>query len=318
MPALPLLIDTDTASDDAVALLLASVGNRADLRAVTTVAGNVPLPNCTRNALIALDMAGRSDIPVFEGCDRPLVRPLRTARKVHGEDGMGDIGLADPTRSADSGHAVDVLLSLPREHPGELTLVTLGPLTNLAVALLRDRDLLSAYRHVYCMAGAADMRGNSSATAEFNVWVDPEAAAIVADSATPEKVTWVGIDVARQAAVMTPSDQSRLVALGTRLSEFVQNINGTLAKWGRNVTGITGYDLPDPITMAIALDPSLATEEEQIHVGIARDGETSGQMLIDRRRTAPSPNLTVVRRADEAGFKQMLFDVCTADSLTGP
>lgn len=311
MAGLPLVIDTDTASDDAVALVLATVGGQGDVRAVTTVAGNVPLPLATRNALITLDIAARDDIPVHAGCDRPILRPRQTAQQVHGQDGMGDIGLPDPTRPVDVGHAVDVLAALPRQHPGELTLVTLGPLTNLATALLRDRTLLTAYRHVYCMAGAADLNGNFSAGAEFNAWADPEAAAIVLAAATPETVTWVGIDIARQAAVMTPVDQARLTALGTPLAAFAHQINGTLASWSRR-NGLSGYDLPDPVTMAIALRPELILEQESAHVGIAVGDETRGQMIIDRRGTAAPANLTIVRRADETGFKDMVLAACSA------
>lgn len=310
-PGLPLIVDTDTGSDDAIALLLAAVGDHGDLQAVTTVAGNVPLSLATRNALITLDMAGRDDIPVYPGCDRPVLRPQHTAQNVHGIDGMGDIGLPDPTRSAEVGHAVDVLATLPRVSPGRVTLVTLGPLTNLAAALLRDRDLLAWYRHVYCMAGAADLNGNFSAGAEFNVWADPEAAAIVLAAATPDKVTWVGIDVARQAAVMTPSDQARLTGLRTTLADFAHRINGTLAAWSRG-NGLAGYDLPDPVTMAMALRPELIAEREQAHVAIALADETRGQMIIDRRTMAHSPNLTMVRRADERGFKEMVFAACAA------
>lgn len=310
MPGLPLVIDTDTASDDAVALVLAAVGESAgDVRAVTTVAGNVPLPHATRNALITLDMAGRRDVPVYEGCDRPILRPLHTAQNVHGQDGMGDIGLPDPSRVATPGHAIDVLTSLPRQHPGELTLVTLGPLTNLAAALVRDRALLSVFRHVYCMAGAADLNGNFSAGAEFNVWVDPEAAAIVLAAATPEKVTWVGIDIARQAAVMTPADQEVLTGIGTPLADFAHRINGTLAAWSLG-NALAGYDLPDPVTMAVALNPELIIEHERANVTIAVGDEARGHMLIDRRRSAPPPNLTIVRQADEPGFKDMLFRAC--------
>lgn len=310
MPALPLIIDTDTASDDAVALLLAAAGDLGDVRAVTTVAGNVALPVGTRNALISLDMAGRDDVPVYPGCDRPVLRTPSSAQHVHGQDGMGDIGLPDPPRSAEPAHAVEVLLSQPRQHPGELTLVTLGPLTNLAAALLRDRNLLSRYRHVYCMAGAADTRGNISATAEFNVWADPEAAAIVLQAAKPETVTWVGWDVSRQDAVMTGDEQAQMAGLGTPLATFAHRINRTVAEWTREVTGLAGYDLPDPVTMAVALRPDLILEQEQVPVDIALDVQARGQMLIDHRRSAPAPNLTVVRRVDEAGFKDLLFDIC--------
>ena len=313
MPALPLIIDTDTASDDAVALLLAAAGDLGDVRVVTTVAGNVGLPAGTRNALITLAMAGWADVPVSPGCARPVLRTLSSAQHVHGQDGIGDIGLPDPAHAAQPDHAVEVLLSQPRQHPGELTLVTLGPLTNLAAALLRDRDLLSRYRHVYYMAGAADARGNISATAEFNVWADPEAAAILLQTATPETVTWVGWDVSRRDAVMTGDEQTRLAGLGTPLATFAHRINRTVAEWAREVTGLTGYDLPDPVTMAVALRPDLIIEQEQVPVDIALDVQARGQMLIDHCCSAPAPNLTVVRRINETGFKDLLFDTCATN-----
>ncbi|MEV0618242.1 nucleoside hydrolase [Nonomuraea sp. NPDC050404] len=313
MPALPLIVDTDTGSDDAVALLLAAASGLGAPRAVTTVAGNVPLETGTRNALISLHLAGRLDVPVHPGCERPMTRPLATAQQVHGRDGMGDIGLPDPPRAAEREHAVEVLLSYPRRCPGKLTLVTLGPLTNVAAALLRDRDLLTRYRHVYCMAGAADLRGNISATAEYNVWADPEAARVVSQAATPDKVTWIGWDVSRTDAVMTPGDQHRLEELGTPLATFAHRVNRTVADWARDVTGLPGYDLPDPIAMAVALRPDLVIEQERAHVDIALGDETRGQLIIDRRRTAPPPNLTLVRRVSETGFKRLLFDTCARE-----
>ncbi|MCA1655945.1 MAG: nucleoside hydrolase, partial [Pseudonocardiaceae bacterium] len=132
-----LIVDTDTASDDAVALLMAALAPHAELHAVTTVAGNVPLPQATRNALLTLERVGAEQVPVFPGCDRPLVRPLDTAQHVHGEDGMGDLGLPEPRTTADTRHAVDMLLSLSTARAGEFTLVTLGPLTNIAAAVVR-------------------------------------------------------------------------------------------------------------------------------------------------------------------------------------
>ncbi|MEL5957321.1 nucleoside hydrolase [Streptomyces sp. CLV115] len=311
MPALPLIIDTDTGSDDAVALLLAAASGLGDIRAVTTVAGNVPVETGTRNALISLETAGRTDIPVHPGCARPMTRTLSSAQHVHGEDGMGDIGLPDPAAVCESTHAVDALLSYPREHPGELTLVTLAPLTNIAAALVRDPELFTRYRHVYCMAGAADLRGNISPSAEFNVWADPEAARIVTQAATPEKVTWIGWDVSRKDAVMTEADQRCLEQAGTPMATFAHRINRTVADWARDVTGLAGYDLPDPVAMAVALKPDLITQQEQAHVEISVTDDTRGQMIIDRRVSAPAPNLTLVRRVDESGFKKLLFDTVT-------
>ncbi|MFC7830994.1 nucleoside hydrolase [Streptomyces sp. NPDC057375] len=302
-----MIVDTDTGSDDAVALLLAAASGLGDIRAVTTVAGNVPVDIGTRNALISLQIAGRTDIPVHPGCARPLTRALSSAQHVHGQDGMGDIGLPEPAAACQKSHAVEALLAYPREHPGELTLVTLAPLTNVAAALICDPELFSRYRHVYCMAGAADLRGNISPTAEFNVWADPEAARIVAQAATPETVTWVGWDASRKDAVMTPTDQQRLQQLNTPMATFAHRINRTVADWARDVTGLAGYDLPDPAAMAVALKPELITELESAHVDISVAADTRGQMIIDRRVTAPAPNLTLVRRISETGFKELLF-----------
>ncbi|MEV4461676.1 nucleoside hydrolase [Microbispora sp. NPDC049633] len=310
MPVTPLLIDTDTGSDDAVALLLAAASGLGDVRAVTTVAGNVPLPTATRNALISLEIAGAAGVPVHEGCDRPLLRPLSTAQHVHGQDGMGDIGLPGPRRAPEPGHAADVLTSYARRFPGELTLVTLGPLTNLAAALLREPGLLGRFRHVYCMAGAPDAHGNVTATAEFNVWADPEAAGVVLRAARPDTVTWIGWDVSRTYAVMTPEDQRRLEGLGTPLAAFAHRINRTVAEWASEVTGLAGYDLPDPVAMAVALRPDLIVGQERAHVTVALGDEARGQTIVDRRRTAPEPNLTMVRHVDEAGFKDLLFATC--------
>jgi purine nucleosidase len=308
---LALLIDTDTASDDAVALVLAAASGLGRIVAVTTVAGNVAVAQATRNAIYTLELAGAGNVPVHQGCDRPLVRPLQTAEHIHGTDGMGEADLPPPSGVPHSDHAIDALLHHAGAHPaGSLTLVTLGPLTNIAAALAHDRNLLSQFRHVYCMAGVADGVGNVTSTAEYNVWVDPEAAAIVLDAARADHVTLIGWDVARRDAVVTPADRQTLQSLGTPLGAFADRINQTLQEWANTSDGLSGYDLPDPIAMAIALRPALAIESEPVNARVALADETRGQLLIDRRHNAPPPNVTVVRRADEAGFKALLFNTC--------
>lgn len=309
-PPMRLLIDTDTGSDDAVALLLAARAAGTTIEAVTTVAGNVPLPQATRNALVTLALAGAGDVPVHEGCDRPLLRALNTAQHVHGPDGMSGTDLPAPARAPDPGHAVEVLLRLARTQGAALTLVTLGPLTNLAAALVRDRDLLGRLRHTYCMAGAADGHGNISATAEYNVWADPEAAAVVLDAATPQRVTLIGWDASRRDAVMTPGRRQRLLALDTPLATFADEVNRAVATWATDVTGLPGYDLPDPLAMAVALDPGLIRHAETAAVRVALGDEARGQLLIDRRRTAAPPNVTLVRRVDTDAFEQLLLAAC--------
>lgn len=309
---LRLVIDTDTGSDDAVALLMAARAPGATIEAVTTVAGNVPLPLATRNALITLEVAGTGGVPVHAGCEQPLLRPLETAQHVHGADGMSGANLPDPAGAPTGEHAVDGLLRLAHERGPELTLVTLGPMTNLAAALVRDRRLLRRFRHTYCMAGAADAHGNITATAEYNVWADPEAAAIVCDAATPGTVTWIGWDASRHDAVMTPGRQRRLREVGTPLALFADRINRAVDTWATEVTGLPGYDLPDPLAMAVALDPGLIRHAETAHVRVATGDEARGQLLIDRRRGAAGANLTLVRRVDSDGFEGMLLAACRA------
>lgn len=303
-----LVIDTDTGSDDAVALLLAARHPDVSIRAVTTVAGNVPLPLATRNAIVTLDICGASGVPLREGLAEPLVRPLETAQNVHGENGMGGVSLPPPSRSPDPGHAVDLLRRIVAEEPGEHTLVTLGPLSNIATAILLEPRLLEGFAGVYLMAGAFDGIGNVDLVGEFNVWADPEAAQIVLDA--PGAKTFVGWDQSWRYAVMTAAEQAALRAVGP-LGAFVVDINADVDAFAREVTGLDGYDLPDPITVAIAIDPSLALETETVHVRVALDAVARGGTLIDRRPVAPAPNCTIVTRSDEAGFKRMLTELCT-------
>src|SRR5579884_879367 len=204
-----LFIDTDTASDDAVALLLAlrTPGVRVD--GVSTVAGNVALDQATRNALTTLELCG-SDVPVYKGLGAPLLRPHRDASQVHGADGMGNMNYPPPRRGPESKHAVDAMIEAILGAPGEITLVTLGPLSNVATALLRAPELASAVREIVMMGGAHTRVGNieSSPSAEYNIWEDPEAARIVFRSGAP--ITMVGIELCRGEAVLSMDDQQRL------------------------------------------------------------------------------------------------------------
>ena len=296
-----LVIDTDTGSDDAIALMIAADDPDVTIEAVTTVAGNVPLDLATRNALYTLELMGQGDVPVYEGCDRPLLRPLETAQWVHGEDGMGDIGLPPPQGSPQQGHAVDVLRRLSLEQPGELTLVALGPLTNLAAAIARDRELLTRFAHTFIMGGAPDAVGNVSAIAEYNVWADPEAAAMTL--AAPGVKTIVGWDISRKYAVVGPEQRRVLEAVGTDRSRFALDINGVLDRVAREYNGLEGFDMPDPITMAIALDPTLIVHAEEVYMGVATDDQARGLTFVDLRKSeAPPPNVRVVLEADAAAF----------------
>ena len=318
------VIDTDTASDDAVALVMALMHPDIEVRAITVVAGNVPLLMAVNNALLTVERCvavGRPSVPVHSGLAGPLHRALETAQYVHGEDGMGDIDLPPATTAVTGDDAVDRLMTLPSESSDPLTLVTLGPLTNVAAALARDPLLLTRYDHTVMMAGAPDLVGNVNTHGEFNVWCDPEAGEIV--FAAPGRKTLVGWNISRQYAVMTPADQSHLLTLGP-LGAFVHEINRVVEEYCLH-TGLAGYDLPDPIAMAIAIDPTIATHVTEQAVTVTIDGEDHRGASVPIPTPAPNsaptaaptaengrPTMTVVWEADEAAFKAQLFAACEA------
>lgn len=302
-----IVIDTDTASDDAIALLLAVREPSVDVRAVTVVAGNVPLDLAVRNAIVTLDLAGGADIEVHAGRDRPMVRPLDTAQFVHGADGMGGASLPEPSRAATSADAVGVLLALASTEPGQHDLVTLGPLTNIAAALESDPEFLTKFGHTYLMAGSPDGVGNVDALGEYNVWADPEAAAAV--FAAPGAKTMIGWNISRKFAVMNPDEQAALASVGS-LGKFAIDINGDVEQYCLD-TGLAGFDLPDPIAMAVALDDSIVTEATDEWLVVGLDGPTRGCTIPDRRYGRPDPNIRVLWSVDEAAFKRRLTAACT-------
>lgn len=301
------MIDTDTASDDAVALLLAVRDPDVDVRAVTVVAGNVPLELAVRNAIVTLDLCGGQDIPVHPGRAGPLDRPLETAQSVHGEDGMGGAKLPEPARHPHIQDAVDLLLEVARAEPGRHDLVTLGPLSNIADALTVDPDLLTKFGHTYLMAGSPDGVGNVNALGEYNVWADPEAAAAVL--AAPGAKTLIGWNISRLYAVITPEEQQQLQRSGG-LGRFVAAINVDVDIYAK-ATGLAGYDLPDPVAMAVALDDSIVEEASDEWLVVGLDEPTRGAVLPDRRFDRPDPNIRVIWKVSEAGFKRRLFDACS-------
>ena len=305
-----LLIDTDTASDDAVALLMAFRHPGTEVEAVTVGAGNVPLEQAVQNALYTREIA-EADGGVYAGRAAPRRGSLRTAQFVHGQDGMGDIGLDLSGRAADEGDAVEVLIDRIRARPGELTLVTLGPLTNVAEAFERAPDLAGKLVRLVMMGGTSDAVGNMSPVAEFNIWVDPEAARIVFASGAP--IVMVGWDISRKYAAFSHAEAGELAALGP-LGRFSVQIQATLDGFARSHTNLPGFDLPDPIAMAVAIDPETATVTRRLHVDIETAGElTRGQTVIDHLGfTGRAPNAEVVFEASRQRLDRLLKLTLTA------
>jgi purine nucleosidase len=313
-----ILIDTDTASDDAVALIMALRSESERVIAITTVAGNVNVQQATRNALYTTDLCGVST-PVYQGAGKPLARSLVTADWFHGKDGLGDHGYPAPRRSAEKQHAVEAIISLVRSNPGIL-LVTLGPLTNIALALAEAPDLVGNIGRAVIMGGAPCCEGNVTPAAEYNMWVDPEAARMVFRSGLP--IELVGWQLCRGAAVLAPPDIQFVNGLGTELAKFAVECNSTARKAYHTQTGEDGISLPDPVAMSIALDPSIAYEWSQHYVDIEIATElTRGMTVVDRLGVAANernrgawgellnrgPNAKVYWAIDSARWKQALY-----------
>jgi purine nucleosidase len=300
------LIDTDTASDDAVALVIALRHPDVHVEAITVVAGNVPLDQGVQNALYTVEMCGKQT-PVYVGRHAPMLRELETAEFVHGQDGMGDIGLPLSGRQPAEGHAVDVIIETARRFAGELTLVTLGPLTNVAIALLREPQLAEWIPRCVIMGGTSDNVGNMNFAGEFNLFVDPEAARIVFESGMP--ITMVGWDISRKYAVFSPGEQEVWRQNERPLAKFCLEIQAVVDAYATSSSGISGFDLPDPIAMAVAIDDSLIETSDQRFVTIdCGGGQARGQTLIDHFNTSKRPQtVQVVTQASAEKFRKMLF-----------
>jgi purine nucleosidase len=277
------LIDTDVASDDAVALIMALRAPDVRVVAITTVAGNVEVEQATRNALYTVELCGAS-VPVFAGAERPLQRVHQSATWFHGRDGLGDHGYPAPRHKAEKLSAVDAMIEAIEANPG-IVVVTLGPLTNLAVAVTRKPGLAAQVGRCVVMGGAPCCEGNVTPAAEYNIWVDPEAARIVMLSGLP--VELVGWQTCRADAVLNEADIARVLECRNELARFAIECNSRAREAYKEQTGEDGIALPDPVAMSIALDPTIGTQWSEHHVDVEISSElTRGMTVVDRLNVA--------------------------------
>ncbi len=273
------LIDTDTASDDAVALIMALRKPDVAVRGITTVAGNVSAQQAAQNALFVTELLG-SDVPVYAGCTRPMLRPPIDANWFHGKDGLSDLGFAPARRKAEPAHAVDAILNLSNKHSG-LTLVTLGPLTNIAVALMRDPTLVDRIHRCVIMGGNPCCVGNVTPAAEYNIWCDPEAAEVVLRSGM--NIELVGWHLSRDAAVLNESEITQIRSIANPVADFAIRSNTAAAAGYQVQTGEIGISLPDPVAMAVALEPAIVTGASSHSVMVeCRSDLTRGMTVVDQ------------------------------------
>jgi len=306
-----LLIDTDPGIDDALALLVALGAREASVEAITTVPGNVPVDLATHNTFRILDVARPAATPpVARGADAPLSYPLITAEHVHGDDGLGNLGLGPdgqpryPAAVCDleTRDAADVILETADRLGDELVIVALGPLTNLAIALGRDRRRLARAGRIVVMGGALAVPGNVTPAAEFNFYVDPHAAANVFDAELPLEL--VPLDATRQAMLRERELAARLARDPSPVSRFVSDIT-------RHAFGVGGFPLHDPLAVAVAIDPSLVGFEA-FHVEIESEGRVArGASIADRRAIPPDrkrrPNCRAAMSVDVPRFLEFFL-----------
>jgi purine nucleosidase len=297
----PFLIDTDTASDDAVALIMAMRAPDVQVVAITTVAGNVPVEQSTRNALYVVELCG-AQVPVYAGADKPLLRPYQNATWFHGSDGLGEHGYPAPHRAAEPLHAVDAIIQTVEANPG-LVIVTLAPLTNLALALAKKPSIAGQVGRCVIMGGAPCCEGNVTPAGEYNIWVDPEAARMVMQSGMP--IELIGWHLSRGESVLNQREIESIETFKTELAHFAIECNSHARRAYKIQTGEDGISLPDPIAMCLALNPSVGTSWSEHYLDVETHSDlTRGMTVVDRLNVADDErNLPVWERVIRKGNK---------------
>lgn len=302
---IPIVIDCDPGQDDAVMLFLALASEELNILGITTVAGNVPLNLTQRNARIMCDLAGRKDIPVYAGCEKPMRRELVTAEHVHGRTGIDGVEICEPETPLQDTHAVEFLIETLRSaEPDSITLVPVGPLTNIAQAIERAPEILPNIHQIVLMGGAMREAGNISASAEFNIYVDPEAADIVLHCGRP--IIIVPLDVTHQVLV-TRRRVERLKALNSPVARATVGMLEFFNLYDSEKYGFEGAPLHDPCTIAWLLKPELFKGKE-CNVEVETQSDlTRGHTAVDFWQvTGRSPNATFLHQVDADGFFELL------------
>ena len=307
MPPERIIIGTDPGQDDAVAILLALASPELEVLGITTVAGNVPLALTAKNARKVCELAGRPDIPVFAGAEAPLLRPLITAEYVHGQTGLDGPDLPEPVMPLDPRHSVDFLIETLRAEPaGSITLCTLGPLTNIALAFARAPEIAGRVKRIIAMGGGAFEGGNVTPVAEFNILVDPHAAQRVFSSGAP--VTLLPLDVTHK-CLTRKVRVDRFRALGTRVGDATALLLVYQERFDEAKYGQDGGPLHDPTVIAWLLRPELFSGRD-VNLEVETGSElTMGQTVIDWWGVTDRPrNVHVIRDVDDEGFFALLLE----------
>jgi purine nucleosidase len=312
---LRLIVDTDTAGDDTTALLLALKSSKASLEAITINCGNISFDQQVENALYTVEVAGKSGkVPVYPGARRPLLREWRTVEDVHGRDGMGDSFFPKARQRPEAKHAASAIIDLVNGSPGEIIFVEQAPMTNLALALRLDPELPRKIRHLFFMGGTNQYIGNITPAAEFNIWVDPDAAKAVLHSGI--QMTMVGWDICMKHGLIEKDEMSEIESLKTVQSKFFMDVNRVARRFMKEKTGRDVISCPDSITMAIVLDGSVATDRRMKFVDVDNESELSrGATWVDELDVLKKkPNVEVVYEASKQKFYSLLLKMLRGES----
>ncbi|WP_112179563.1 MULTISPECIES: nucleoside hydrolase [Paraliobacillus] len=309
------IIDTDTAGDDTIAILMAL--HHFQVEGVMITGGNVQFDQQVENALYTIEVSGKGgQVPVFKGHQGPILQlgkaQHRTVEDVHGSDGMGGANFPKARQKPETQHAVDFLIEKIHANPGEISLLAIAPLTNIAMALKKDPSIATEIKELFIMGGTNNYLGNITPAAEYNFYVDPEAARIVLHSGIP--MTMVGWEMCTQYSIMNDADHLDIEGLRTKGSEFFISVNQVVKNFNRDVHRLEGTTHPDTLLVAIAAQKQIMREANTYYVDVETKGEfTRGYSVVDiNSRLNKEPNVRVCEVVDRALFKESLLNCLKA------
>lgn len=309
------IIDTDTAGDDTIAILMAL--HHFQVEGVMITGGNVQFDQEVENALYTIEVAGKGgEVPVYKGQETPILQlgntQHRTVEDVHGSDGMGGANFPKAKQRPEKTHAVDFLIEKAHKNPGDLSILAIAPLTNIAMAFKKDPTIIPKIKEIFIMGGTNNYLGNITPAAEYNFYVDPEAARIVLHAGVP--ITMVGWEMCTQYSVMNDTDHEAIEQLNTKGSAFFTAVNQVVKAFNKKVHRLDGTTHPDTLLMAIAADETMMTKSNNYFVDIETKGElTRGYSLVDiNGRLGQAANVRVCEGVDRARFKNALLTCLAA------
>ena len=310
-------IDTDTASDDAVALLMALEWDNVEVLGISIVSGNMSVEQGSINARYTVELC-KKDIPVYVGADAPLVKKREHADWFHGPDGMGNMNYPAPKLEETNEDFIEVLNNHINKYPDEITLVTLGPLTNVANFIKKYPESFLKLKNIVIMGGASNTVGNVTPAAEYNIWCDPEAADIVFKSKHHD-IAMVGWELCRGEANLTEEEMELAYSFKTEKADFTIDCNKHALDSSQNWLGDPGLGLPDPVAMAVALNPAVTTKVSRHNVQVVIDGPARGMTIVDQLHVGESEphidehwshterNINVIWEIDSDEWKETLY-----------